>query len=751
MQKVTASSVRQCQKTGLLTVHEATGRKNSTVLRYQKTDKYITEWKENTGHCVDDFVMHKEGQWCGSVKMVMSFLNFMKECEEVSHNMYNIAKAYVKLRIDEMLTKKDAPLLEKSWIGRLPGQHQIERVIKDRDRAKKQATFTEEDAKADATLSEEDQLSIAESMLAAVKMSTLSSLQTSFSFRALLAMANRSEQLRFWKLTHCTVFTIDRQTPVLSFKNLRGKTETMSEPEYSSMIPHRNPLLCATGLLGLSLLHRFKQLGETFPSVRNPEAYCKIPLVRSSSDERSGIRQCAMLQSFKVMLDELEGAEQNDPITHLCRHQAQFEAQAHGVSTDDIDKALNYSKEKKQGQGRYSFQTPLSWLHQRAGYNPLDPEDHPAHMKALLSESVLLDEMIDTHFPFLREQDIVWESMREEVDSKCDGIRTRKERIEAKKKMRYDLKLRKSGRLLKMVRHLFRVCLSCMASRPRHMTEGSILMESAPIFLSFIESPSIKWMRSLFGSERFVSFHERVIAQEFSERELVGTPRTRKIAVSVKESLKDTFSDIKDTVKGATNGIAFSVDELARQNGLERPPLPPTMVSITCHSDTKVRIGQDKKGQLSVKTIPVKPVSVVMGVPIEEKQLNGLTGRQTAKERTRQEQGNRSGYTLCLSSLKSAEDVWKTYAEHRIRKRGSLCRQTVNRLSHVKVLAKEIAKRILKDSQTLEEALGGLQEEWERHDGHITRLVAQTRQSHMDDKETDYSALLSSPDLVPFF
>ena len=749
MQKVTASSVRQCQKTGLLTVHDATGRKNSTVLRYQKTDKYISEWNEKTGHCVDDFVMEREGgEWCGSVKVVMSFLNFMKDSEDVSQNMYKIAKAYVKLRIDEMLTKKDAPLLEKSWIGRLPGQHQIERVIKDRDRAKKQATFTEEDAKADATLSEEDQLSIAESMLAAVKMSALSSLQTSFSFRALLAMGNRSEQLRFWKLTHCTVFTIERQTPVLSFKNLRGKTETMSEPEYSSMIPHRNPLLCATGLLGLSLLHRFKHLGEAFPSVRDPEAYCKVPLVRSSSDGRSGVRQDAMLQSFKVMLDDLEGAEQNDPITHLCRHQAQFEAQANGVSADDIEKALNYSKEKKQSQGRYSFQTPLSWLHQRAGYNPLDPEDHPAHLKVLLSESVLLDEMIDTHFPFLREQDKEWESMREEVDSKCDGIRVRKERIEAKKKVRYDFKLRKSGRMLKMVRHLFRVCLSCLASRPRHLTEGSILLESAPIFLSFKDSPSIKWMRSLFESDRFVAFHKRVIAQENSEREMVGTPRTRKIAISVKESLKDTFSDIKDTVKGATSGIAFSVDELARQNGLERPPLPPTMVSITCHSDTKVRIGQDKKGHLSVKTIPVQPVNVVMGVPIEETHLEG---GETVKKRTRQEQGNRSGYTLCLSSLKSAQDVWKTYAEHRVRKRGSLCRQTVNRLSHVKVLAKEVAKRILKDGQTLEEALGGLQEEWERHDGHITRLVAQTRQSHMEDKETDYSSLLSSPDLVPFF
>jgi len=215
---------------------------------------------------------------------------------------------------------------------------------------------------------------------------------------------------------------------------VRGdKTNLPGDGTHTGWLPTRNPILCASGLLGTCLLYRFLVRSEPFPKVTEERGrgYKWLPLIIDPTAVYSLDVQKALLPFRPVSsvaqnaawnkLYSLAGYEtaKGDAVTHVGRAAAQQEAEDDGVPAAVVNEALGYSI-KDAKKDHYTPQVPLLFQLQRAGFSfhPLEFEEaDAAHLRALRAHPALVNDLIDRVLPELCAQEKLVAQIRTTAES----------------------------------------------------------------------------------------------------------------------------------------------------------------------------------------------------------------------------------------------------------------------------------------------------------------------------------------------
>ena len=357
------------------------GKKKSAVKRYKATIPYFRAFCVAEGRAVADAPVLIEGSGPSAVPradVCGAFLRWLGELartdapaicgdgdtRKITAEIFDKAKDWVMHTVKMQLSEQGATSVVRGWAGALPGAEEAWSFVKERARMLKVADCTEGDARADLILTFKQMVAAAHHVLAAMSGKPLQWLQTGFAFRGSMAMANRGENYRDLMLSHAFPTEYDAGEPFadestgLHFKNIRNKTEGSSgAPQYTGLLPHRNPLFCAIGLLGHSLLYRFLVMREPFPDVSNPSSFCRLSILRATSASKGivGVSESAFREMMEGMLEAADVERvPNDAVSHLGRHQAQIEAQKARVPEPSIEKACNYNLGERENTTRSS-------------------------------------------------------------------------------------------------------------------------------------------------------------------------------------------------------------------------------------------------------------------------------------------------------------------------------------------------------------------------------------------------------------
>ena len=743
--KVSFADVTRCQEEGTDTLHTS-GKRKSTVHKYQKMARYAREWfrtERSEGDSAESLFFRTNGasgKLEGCEEEVSSFLCWLARRECVTEQMYKEARAFLRQEISSVLVSKGSAPLPEHWISDMQTHATNLRLVKERGRQDRKEKCTEGEFRSDLMLSLDDILRVTKESHLTNDVSSLQALQACFAFNSLLAMGNRPEHARYWKLSFL-LLTRRGERAHLTFKNILGKKT--EQVEFTTVIPHRNPLLCSTGKLGHLLLYRFFHLKEPFPNLDDPASYCNFFLLRSAEDAARPLTDKAFRETFhRIIFPHARDMQSSDSVTHLPRHICQAHAQLSGMSKTVIGEALNYDKRRSTTQDVYSFLTDEAWLLERAGYDFKDPQQTAAHVRAAAGGAgcaEALDRLVDRMLPELAKQERTRmgreESMAEEAEEaeEADGARSasKKERqkdARALLRERKAKKCRKGKMMLSVVRHCARMFLVCSAARPRD-EEGSILFGSPPLHRLFEGRPTYKhFAREVFETNDFREVERQVDRLEREEAKSAHTPQALKIA----EATADVLGPNMQLLQTMTSSVLTSTRGLIESNpGLLLPPAPP-LFRISAHVHDPLLVTKDeeeercrglvrfihasalkreREEQLArwcegKDTVPASPLQIAIAVPHNGAMTTITDAARRRRKSRRQEDVLPAGEEeLKLGgSVKTVRDAWNLYAQIAAQKRwGKSSCQKNSRLSHLAVLAKEVCHALLSSGEYVED------------------------------------------------
>ena len=391
------ASVQQPLASRMVAQVDASGIKKSTAARYACTLPYFEAFCSERGLAVDQarLLVRGTGVAAEPVRETMiAFLEWMASHSApdhsaivkgrpriVSHETFDTAKKWLRSELNKQLSAVQAQTVPGGWCKHLPGIEAATKRVDDAHRTGRLAACTDADQRSDFTISVQQQLRMAHAVLAGeVHAEPLQCLNAGFAFRGMQQMANRGENFR--DVTFNCLCTAQYPQLLqgevitgLRMKNVKGKTTQSGDyvPTVTSCFPHRNPLLCPIGQLGLQILHRFTHLAEPFPSISAPSTWCHLHVLRATAAVGGvkAVSKDAMLELFKRLFEagEVE-AECGDAYTHEPRHQAILEAQKAGVPKDDVDRGGGHELKKK-----------VCPPHPKRAYAPLSPDPSPRALR----------------------------------------------------------------------------------------------------------------------------------------------------------------------------------------------------------------------------------------------------------------------------------------------------------------------------------------------------------------------------------
>jgi hypothetical protein len=142
-----------------------------------------------------------------------------------------------------------------------------------------------------------------------------------------------------------------------------GKMNSGNRLEYTALLLHTNPLLCAAGWIGVLLIYRFTVLKEPFPDFLKPEDFMLRPIFRQVRDYKKAVGYDTQYQSHRKMFD-LIGFVSN-AVTHLGRGSAQREMFDHGICLEHIGVLARYLNSSQANN--YIVNTPSDCMVDHSG------------------------------------------------------------------------------------------------------------------------------------------------------------------------------------------------------------------------------------------------------------------------------------------------------------------------------------------------------------------------------------------------
>ena len=177
--------------------------------------------------------------------------------------------------------------------------------------------------------------------------------------------------------------------------------------EYTSALPHMNPLFDSSSWQGLLLLWRILICHEVFPRFTGNSNYKEIFQIFSypaSNDPTKHLEPKTCGEIFDAFFLECDAVCAKK--VHQPRFQAIQEMDRAGISEVEWTRMTGHKGKQQKVQHRsYAHNTPSRPLVQRAGGDPSDLKNfHPAHFIASPDEQHLLDEVVLALVPDLVEQ-----------------------------------------------------------------------------------------------------------------------------------------------------------------------------------------------------------------------------------------------------------------------------------------------------------------------------------------------------------
>ena len=191
---------------------------------------------------------------------------------------------------------------------------------------------------------------------------------------------------------------------------------------HSGWLPHRNPLLCASGGLGLCLLYRYAgPRCEAFPRVceENGINYKWLPLL-INTEQKFGVDRENALLAHRAITDKVMNKTFNaayaavdvlmvlgDAVTHQGRYSVQQFCQNRGLATDIVTDALHYTQKTVQTDS-YIPHAPLAFQLCAAEF-PFLPEHREevdaAHLHVMRDLAPVIKQLVDLVVPELSRED----------------------------------------------------------------------------------------------------------------------------------------------------------------------------------------------------------------------------------------------------------------------------------------------------------------------------------------------------------
>ena len=280
------------------------GVSKSTMDRYRRTEPYFSAFCSERGLCGVDarqFVTGAGSTAAPATTVMLDFLEWMSagasvavvvkgKSRHVSHEIYDTAKKWLRFCVNNQLTAVKGVTVGNGWCSSLPGIKAATSHVSAAHHGRQFAACTEADQRSDVLLSFDQMKLMQHAALAGrIHKDALQCLTAAFSFRGMMAMANRGENFRDARLSFVSTREYSQviggeQLIGLKMKNIRGKQQKSGDyvPTVTACFPHRNPLLCPIVSLGLLLLYRFCVLKESFPNIAAPASWCHLFLIRAT-------------------------------------------------------------------------------------------------------------------------------------------------------------------------------------------------------------------------------------------------------------------------------------------------------------------------------------------------------------------------------------------------------------------------------------------------------------------------------------